>query len=323
MAANLAARGRHIVGPIEQPHLTPWSTALRIPTAEGPVWFKATGPGTAHEGPLLETFRRLRVARVVLPLAIDPDRAWLLFDDAGPTLRAVTPDGDGDRDLASWERILREYAALQRSVEGGAEVAAMLAAGTPDGRPDRLPGEVARLLDDDRIWALITPEERVAADAARERLRATGARLDEAIDRLGNAGVAASIQHDDLHGGNIVVGPAGDRFFDWGDAVVAHPFTTLTVTFNSIAHKTGRDLDDPDFDRLRDAYLEAWTDVAPRAALTEASVVAQVLGCIGRSLGWERAIGGLVPDDMEGHGDSIAGWLMELDERLDRVPWRG
>ena len=66
----------------------------------------------------------------------------------------------------------------------------------------------------------------------------------------------AAIQHDDLHGGNILVGPDGDRFFDWGDAVVAHPFTTLTTTFNSIAHKTGRDLDDPVFSRLRDVYLE-------------------------------------------------------------------
>ncbi len=45
------------------------------------------------------------------------------------------------------------------------------------------------------------------------------------------------------------------------------PFATLTVTFNSIAHHTGRTLDDPAFARLRDAYLEAWTDVAPRDEL--------------------------------------------------------
>ena len=294
-----------------------------MPTGEGPVWFKATGPGTAHEGPLLEVFRRLGVARVVLPLAIHPERPWLLFDDAGPTLRAAQPDGHGDHDLGAWQRILPEYAALQRSVEGDAAVAAMLAAGTPDGRPVGLRGEVARLLDDDPIWALITPEERAAADAARVRLGAAGPRLDDAIERLGRPGVAASIQHDDLHGGNIVVGRLGDRFFDWGDAVVAHPFMTLTVTFNSIAHKTGRRLDDPAFDRLRDAYLEPWTDIATRADLTDASLVAQVLGCIGRSLSWERAIGDLAIDEMDGHGGGIAGWLMELDERLDRAPWLG
>ena len=98
----------------------------------------------------------------------------------------------------------------------------MLAAGTPDGRPDRLPGELARLLDDDRIWALITPEERARPTPRASGSGRLGARLAEAIDRLGRRG-RRLIQHDDLHGGNIVVGPAGDRFFDWGDAVVGPP----------------------------------------------------------------------------------------------------
>jgi hypothetical protein len=84
--AVLAGVGRRIGGTVEQPHVRPWSTALRIPTDEGPVWFKGTGPGVAHEGPLLDLFRELRIARVVLPLAVHPERPWLLFDDAGPTL---------------------------------------------------------------------------------------------------------------------------------------------------------------------------------------------------------------------------------------------
>ena len=189
---------------------------------------------------------------------------------AGRLLRAVAPDGHGDHDLAAWERILPEYAALQRSVEGEADVAAMLAAGTPDGRPDRLPGEVARLLDDDRI--LGPHHARTAGRGGRRARAAPGGRraLDEAIDRLETPGSPPRSSTTTCTAATSSVGPSGDRFFDWGDAVVAHPFTTLTVTFNSIAHRTGRDLDDPDFDRLRDAYLEAWTDVASRAALTDA-----------------------------------------------------
>ena len=133
--------------------------------------------------------------------------------------------------------------------------------------------------------------------------------------------IAATIQHDDLHGGNIVVGPDGDRFFDWGDAVVSHPFATLTVTFNSIAHRTGRGLDDPAFGRLRDGYLEAWADVASRDRLVASATFARDLGCIGRALSWERALEGLEPHEMDGHDDAVAGWLMEFAERLDRPPW--
>jgi hypothetical protein len=295
---------------------------MRIPTAGGPVWFKASGPGTAYEGPLLEAFRRLGVARVVVPFAVHPTRPWLLFDDAGPTLRAARPDGLGDHDLDAWERILPEYAALQRSVESAAAVAEMERAGVPDGRPGTLARELGRLLDDDRIWEMVTPDEQDVATAARMRLRAAGPRLGDGVARLDAAGIAHTIQHDDLHGGNIVVGPAGDRFFDWGDAVIAHPFATLNVTFNSIAHRTGRDLGDPAFERLRDAYLEAWTDVAPRDTLFDAVGLARDLGCIGRALAWERALLDLAPDEMDGHGDAIAGWLVELGERLDGAAWR-
>ena len=147
---------------------------MRIPTAGGPVWFKASGPGTAHEGRLLEAFGRLGVARVVLPFAVHPTRPWLLFDDAGPTLRAARPDGLGDHDLDAWERILPEYAALQRSVESAAAAAEMERAGVPDGRPGTLARELDRLLDDDRIWDMVTPDEQVAATASRKRLRAAG-----------------------------------------------------------------------------------------------------------------------------------------------------
>ena len=80
----------------------------------------------------------------------------------------------------------------------------------------------------------------------------------ELADGVCRLGIAASVQHDDLHGGNVLVGPDGDRFFDWGDAVVASPVRDLTVTFNSIANKLELPPDDPVFTRLEAAYLAAW-----------------------------------------------------------------
>ena len=54
---------------------------------------------------------------------------------------------------------------------------------------------------------------------------------------------SASLDHGDLHGNNVLVA-SGDgpiRLFDWGDAVVAHPFATLTTTLGSIGHHAGVD----------------------------------------------------------------------------------
>ncbi|MBI3459947.1 hypothetical protein HY009_03340 [Candidatus Acetothermia bacterium] len=49
---QLERQGIRVNGLIEQPHVRPWSTVLRVPTTEGNIYFKATMPA-------LHTSRRL------------------------------------------------------------------------------------------------------------------------------------------------------------------------------------------------------------------------------------------------------------------------
>lgn len=289
---RLASRGRTVSGDVEQPHVRPWSTLFRIPTDRGPVWRKAAGPGTAHEARLLAAFAAWDVTNVLLPLDVDVERGWLLFEDGGPTLRQTRPDGSGDIDLAAWERILTTYAGLQRSVEQRA--GDLLRLGVPDGRPEALPGELRRLVDDDRWWALVGEDDRPAAEAGRERLRGLGEWVAAIAGELDRSGIAATIQHDDLHGGNVFVGRDGVCFFDWGDTAVAHPFASMVTTLNSVAYRLGTDPDGPELTRLRDAYLERWTDVLPGPALHELLGHGLDLGRIGKSAAWARAPSGAI-----------------------------
>jgi Ser/Thr protein kinase RdoA (MazF antagonist) len=248
-------------------------------------------------------------------MAIDAERALILTADGGETLRATRPDGNGDHDLTAWARILHGYAALQRSVES--RVDDLIAVGVPDGRPGRLVGILTALVEDDAVWARADDEDRAAAREARRRLPGLFPTVATIVDEAADSGVAASIQHDDLHGGNVLVGPAGDRIFDWGDASVAHPFTTLTTTLNSIEYHTGLDQRGPELRRLRDGYLEAWSDVAPLSALVAAEERTRVLGAISRAVSWERSFQGVPVDQLAGHGGSTAAWLVEFVERLD------
>jgi hypothetical protein len=195
----------------------------------------------------------------------------------------------------------------------------MLAAGVPDGRPERLTGDLVRLLDDDGAWARLQDADGDEGRTTRSRLRQQYSEVAERAVGLASIGIAPSVQHDDLHGGNILVGPAGDRFFDWGDAVVAHPFSTLTVTFNSIAHRTGLSQNDPAFERLEAVYLEAWADVAPPPALARAARLARGFGCLNRALNWERALIGVADEELAEFGDSIAGWVIEFADRFEAV----
>ena len=311
---QLSISGRAVSGQIEQPHVRPWSTVLRIPTDAGVIWCKAARPGTAHEARLLPAFAAWGVGSVLPPIAADPERAWLLLPDGGRTLRQTWPHGTGDPDLDAWERVLTEYASLQRRVEARAEE--LVALGVPDGRPGQLAGTLARLLDDDATWNRVADADRDEAARARERLRGAAEWIAARVEVLERSGIAATIQHDDLHDWNVFVGPDGYRFFDWGDSVVAHPFATLVTVLNSIAYRLGTTPDDPVLQRLRDVYLEAWTDVASRTTLADVLAAALDVGRIGKAAAWDRALAGLDPSAMDGHGDAPAGWLMDLAERL-------
>ncbi len=314
--AELEAAGRIVTGPIEQPHVRPWSTVLRIPTDEGAVWAKASGPGTAHEGRLLAAMADWSTPHVLRPLAVDADRDWWLLPDGGMTLRQTRPDGDGDTDLRAWEAILAAYANLQRTLERRAD--GLLDVGVPDGRPDVLNATLAALVETNRWWDLVGPDDRSTADRARWRLVELADRVAAEAGQLATSGIAATLQHDDLHGGNVFVAGKHIRFFDWGDAVVAHPFGSLVTTLNSIAYRLGTDADGPQFQRLRDAYLDAWTDVLPRVVLGDVLERALDLGRIGKAAAWARALSGVGPSEMQGHGDAPALWLADLLERLER-----
>jgi len=315
-SAALEAAGHRLVGAVEQPHVRPWSTVFRMPTDSGTFWRKAAGFGPRHEAVLLELFAAWRTSHVLWPLAVDAARGWMLLPDGGPRLRDLAPDGRGDHDLESWIRLLPVYAGLQRSVEDRAED--LVAAGVPDERPERLEGILDGLVGADTIWAGLDADEIEQAAVAREVLRRRRDDIAALAADLASSGIRPSIEHGDLHGDNILVGPDGVRFYDWGDATVAHPFGTLTTTLSSIAHHTGVERDGAELARLRDAYTEAWTDVLPRSALVEVASLATDLGHIGKSSAWARAIDGVEPAAIGEYGGGAGGWLIDFADRLGR-----
>ena len=314
----LAALGRRVVGAPEQ-RARPWGTVFRLETDDGHVvWSKANGPGPAHEARLLSLLQRRGATLPLEPIAVDVARGWLITADAGPTLRSMpTADGlPGDQDMAAWAKIVPVYGAFQRGL--ATAVDDLLGAGVPDERPARYPDMLASLLVDDRIWTRVDPADRPRTDAARRRLVDLTPLVAELAAALEASAIPASLDHGDLHGNNVV--PAADgsfRLFDWGDAVVAHPFATLTTTLGSIGHHAGVDPYSPAVVEVRDAYLSAWADIAPTPVLDRTATLAIDLGHIGKAAAWERALLGLEPDEMAGFHGATAAWLADLADRLE------
>jgi hypothetical protein len=243
---------------------------------------------------------------VLTPIAVHPGRRLMLLPDGGLTLRAA----GGAQSVEAWEVMLLDYAQLQLELVPHAE--AMVGLGVPDARVDRLPALVGDLLADDESLLLDQPGG--LTSERRERIVADVDRYRELCRRLEDFGIPATLQHDDLHDANVFVGDGRHRFFDWGDAVVSHPFVSLLVPLR-VAQQA---LDVPNGDavllRLRDAYLEPWNGAGNPAQLREQVDLALTIGPLQRALTWRRILRGVHPAERAEWQDAVPGWTAEYLE---------
>ncbi len=269
---RLAEAGLERVGEAEQTRVRPWATVLRVPVRDGAVWFKAAGPGTAFEVPLYALLARTVPAHVLTPIAADPDRGWILLPDGGPAL----PDRAAGAELIEGlVAALVQYGRVQRELEPHVE--AMLAAGVPDMRPAAMPARFGEAL-----------EAASGGDAATlRRIAAMEPVVRGWCERLAASPLPPSLDHNDLHPRNVLVDDAGAmRYYDWGDSVVAHPFAAMLVPLGLVREGLG----EAGLPRARNAYLEVFSDRAPREELAETLAVACHVAKIARALTWERAL---------------------------------
>jgi Phosphotransferase enzyme family len=295
---QLAGAGIRRTGAVEQPHLRPWATVLKAPTTAGTVWLKANGPGTAFEAGLYELLARVAPARVLVPIAVDVTRGWVAMPDGGPPLADRVAGADLACALAA---ILPRYGELQRDFAPEAERA--LALGVADMRAERMPGRFEEALD--VVGGYLRRYGDTADNEALRRVAAIGERYRSWCARLAAAPGPPSLDHNDLHTWNMLVTNPGRpdevRFYDWGDAVVAHPFATMLVALGWAQRQLKVDLYAAELVRIRDAYLEPFSDLASRDELVEALELACRVGKVARALTWARAVTQSDPDELDNH----------------------
>jgi hypothetical protein len=286
------------LGDVEEVKLRPWSAVLRAPTIGGDVYFKANLPALANEPELTRVLHRIDSGHVLPVLAEEPDEGWMLQADGGPTMRSRLDGGD---DLGRWERMLECYAELQ--VRASAHVEELVGAGAPDRRLAALTGLFEGLVG--------------AVSAEDAQLRALAPRLAALCAELDRFGLPASVDHSDLHAGNVLV--PGDRyvFFDWHEAAVTHPFFSMVVATRWLAQNHGVEAGSQEQARLHDAYLDPWAQFGAMASLRAALDLALRIGPLTRALGWMRVLEGLPRPEQAEWGDHVSGWLREVATELE------
>lgn len=305
----------HVLGEIEQPHVRPWSTVLRVPLDGEVLWFKAVSDGHAFEVPLTAILARLRPAAAPELLAVNVDRGWMLMHDGGTRLRELITD---KTDLWRWEAFLPEYAELQITV--APMVDEFLAAGVPALRLADLPESVARLLANHE--SLMFDEEGGLTTEEHARLEALVPEIDAMCRELAGHGIAETIQHDDLNDGNVLARGGRYRAFDWGDACVSHPFHTLTVLLRAVAYRLDLEPGGAELCRLRDAYLEPFADSGTRDGLELAAGLAYRTGTLARALAWQRYAASLPPPHRDEDLEAVSYGLKRFLEQGPIGSWR-
>ena len=278
----------------------PWASVLSI-GLDGPgpvvVWGKATSPALAVEADVLPVLARAAPGLVLEPLAVDRERGYLLLPDGGPTIGDVPPD----EALPLWRTALSSYARLQHAAT--AAVPELLAAGAADLRPPAAADVVASLADRDDLHEVGVSHGLTPAEVDRLREVAVPGAL-AAADRLADAAVPATVQHDDLQPSNALV---DGRWLDWGDASVAHPFASLLTALDGTSGRPGGPSHAPS---VRAAYLAVWSELTGVAVegLEREADLAVLLAPVGRVLAWLRA----GPAALELYPGQVTRWLRRL-----------
>lgn len=279
---ELDQHGIQRTGSIHPLRIRPWSAVLQLPTHIGQVYFKATIPQLAYEVKLSERLSFWYPHCVLPVLAISEEQAWLLTRDGGTLLRETLKT---EADIQRWEQILPIYAKLQQ--DSAQHLNDFLKMGVPVRRLVTLTDQFQQLLTDPEILGIDHCDGLSCLEY--ERLQNSTCLVVELCQQLAAFNIPETIHHGDLHDGNILLQNREYLFFDWGDSSIAHPFCDLHRVYANLA-RFGLERNSPWFDRLRDCYLETWTQYETAKNLEAAFELAQQLAPILAALRWLPAL---------------------------------
>jgi hypothetical protein len=296
--------GITIAGPIEQIHLQPWSSVFRVPTTRDAVYVKCCGPTQAHEPHLTALLHHEFPGLVTEVLALHPTQPWMLVAEGGKKIRDAY---SGDEFLRAWREVLPRYAQMQG--DATPHVRKILGFGTPDHRATALVAGFADAVANEP--ALSADREGHITEDERRALAELSPKLSDALGALAALRIEDTLQHDDLHHGNVLVRDGRAVVFDWGDACVSHPFLTLAVTLRFAASATKHAMEDAEIVALRDAYLEPWSDRASTRELRDAAELGRRIGEVSRTLTF-YAVARAYPGVIDSYPGGFAGSLRRV-----------
>lgn len=199
MTDTLGTLGRMPIDSVQQYRNLGISSVLRVSTAAGLVYLKATAklPLFINEGMLMTHLAQHFPDQIPRPLAVETNQNWMLLDDFGVDLRSQRPAA------ADLVEFCSQFGALQ--VQSAGMIDDLLAAGCRDRRMPVLSRQIAELAAHP-LTALHTASDDLA------KLHAALPALQERCALLGGYHLPDCLVHGDLHLGNVARNGRGYLF---------------------------------------------------------------------------------------------------------------
>jgi hypothetical protein len=138
---------------------------------------------------------------------------------------------------------------------------------------------------------------------------------------LADGPVPLALDQCDLWPGNVFppTGVGAHRFFDFADAVWAHPFGSLVMLAVECVFRwqvpqpdSAIDLRDGRIRTVFDAYLRQWSDFAPLDELRELLTSALRVAALHRSGAWLRNLAEATTEELATYGSKPWAWLEDV-----------
>jgi hypothetical protein len=297
--------GAQLAGSGESVHLRAWSTVIRFPTNAGYFYFKAGSANQHFEAGIMKELTRAGGHLVLNPVAVNEKEGWLLLPEGGQRLREFHA---GQPVSSDWVALLSRYAQFQ--IEIAPQAQKLIEAGVPNRMLASLPTEMADLLASSTLTQVANLGGLTKNEL--QQLRFSKSNFETLVEDLANIGIPASIEHGDLHDGNVFYDGKNFRIFDWGDASLSHPFISLIVPLRVLGNYLSFEPEThPQLEWARSAYLSAWQPLFSLEKIQEAWPLALQVGYIQRAMTWYKTTVSSAEINIE-QAQSFVAWIRDF-----------
>lgn len=255
-----------------QQHKAGWPAAclLRVASAEGQIYFKASYDKPPGEARITEALAERWPDHVPAPLAVDESRNWMVMRD----FKIRSENRPSVEHLAEFSETLGRI-----QLESIQEIDDWRGLDCPDMSLDFLCNRDGRA---DSLFAKIAPLLTSGLQPLDEgQMKELESAIEEArrqCDELAGLGIPDALSHLDYRPDNFFVEDGRIRIIDWADVAITHPFMAMCRTLDFLDHYSNElvSLDGVDSiteetrNGMRDAYLSCFREFADPAKLLEA-----------------------------------------------------